>query len=210
MASLYQAMEQAATALRVLELLRDGPQTAQQLAEDLGLDTSSVRRHLETLRIRGLISAEDKIQGPGRPKRRYDLTENGWESFPRDYAFLLRAVLARIESRHGREAVLEAFDDIAQKIAQGVAGKDMPTRLESLERIYNDLGFEATVEREGGALFVVQRNCPFLKAAKDDPHGLCECLDERIMQNALPGAKIRLEQSMATGASFCRHEIKVA
>lgn len=197
-------------ASQILHLLRDGPQTAQALAARLGLDVSSVRRHLDGLEQRGLASFEDRVDGPGRPRRHYALTESGWESFPRDYALLLGALLERLQANLGREAVLAAFSDLAGELAGGI-DPDQPVaaRLEALRRLYLDLGFEPTVEATDAGPCLVQRNCPFLKTARGDPEGLCDCLDEGIMRRVLPEARVELLDCMATGDNLCRHSIVV-
>lgn len=192
----------------VLHLLRDGPQTAQALAARLDLDVSSVRRHLDTLGERAWIMHQDRAEGPGRPKRHYALTGPGWESFPRDYAFLLGALLDRLQQRVGRGALLASFADVAAALAAEVR-PDQPraARLEALRQLYLDLGFEASLETREGQDCIVQRNCPFLKTAKQDPEALCECLDEGIIRQVFPDAAVTLGDCMATGDNLCRHFI---
>lgn len=200
----------AGTAPHILHLLRDGPQTAQRLAVRLGLDVSSVRRHLDTLQEREWITFDDRVDGPGRPKRHYALTESGWESFPRDYALLLGALLEKTQARIGRDAVLETFSEVAAGLAAGIrTDQPVAARLEALRRLYTDLGFEPTLESRDGASYIVQRNCPFLRTARDDPEGLCSCLDEGIIRCVLPEARVELGECMATGDRLCRHEIRV-
>lgn len=196
-------------ALRILRLLRDGPQTAQQLARRLGLDVSSVRRHLDAFQRDQWVETDDRADGPGRPRRFYGLTDSGWESFPRDYAFLLRALLDKLQDRVGRDAILAAYAEIASGLAARIAPGPVPARLEALRRLYVELGFDATLESDGADTALVQRNCPFLKTAKDDPEGLCDALDEGIIRQVLPEATVELGQCMATGGSLCHHRIRV-
>lgn len=198
----------AGNAQRILHLLRNGPQTAQRLARQLDLDVSSARRHLDGFEQGGLVAFDDQVDGPGRPRRFYRLTERGWESFPRDYALLLGAMTAKLQQRVGRAAILEAYAAIADDLAATIPTHAPVTRrLEALRRLYQDLGFDVTLETEGRQTTLVQRNCPFLKAAKDDPEGLCDSLDEGIIRRVLPEATVELGQCMATGGNLCRHRI---
>lgn len=192
----------------ILSILRDGPQTAQAIAAALGLDASSVRRHLDSFTEREWVAHEDRVEGPGRPRRYYRLTESGWESFPRDYALLLGALLDKLQARVGRDAVLASFSEVAVDLAAGIR-PDQPVaaRLEALRQLYMDLGFEPELETRHGKPCIVQRNCPFLRSAKDDPEGLCECLDEGIIRQVFPDAQIELGSCMATGDGLCRHHI---
>jgi len=99
---------------------------------------------------------------------------------------------------------------LATDLATGIPpDRPVAARLEALRRLYLDLGFEATLETRGNTAFLVQRNCPFLKAAKNDPEGLCGCLDEGILRAALPEADVRLGDCMATGDSRCTHAIEM-
>ncbi|MGB1587050.1 MAG: helix-turn-helix transcriptional regulator [Thermoplasmatota archaeon] len=199
----------AGNALRTLHLLREGPQTAQALAAQLGLDVSSIRRHLDSLIDREFLRFDDVVDGPGRPKRYYKLTDAGWESFPRDYAFLLGALLDKLQARIGRDAILATFSEIAVELAADIP-RDQPVaaRLEALKQLYMDLGFEARLEeKQDGRLELIQQNCPFLKTAKADPAGLCECLDEGIIRCAMPDAEVELGDCMATGDRRCSHLI---
>ncbi|MGQ0535102.1 MAG: helix-turn-helix transcriptional regulator [Methanobacteriota archaeon] len=196
--------------LGILRALRDGPRQAQDIAAELAVDTSSVYRHLEALRAEGLVAAEDVIEGPGRPKKRYRLTHEGQEAFPRDYSLLLSALLCEVETRGGRQALLSHLDAIARNLAASLAnGADVDQRLAALVDLYNRLGFEASVERHGNDVLLVQRNCPFLKTARKDPEALCECLDEGIMKAAVPEALVDLRETLAKGGRRCMHIIRL-
>lgn len=189
------------TAQRLLDLLRDGPCQAHELADELAIDTSAARRHLETLRAAGLVTAREQAEGVGRPKLRYALTLEGRETFHREYALLLAATLKKIQETHGRDAMLTLMRSLARDLAAPAAAAPNPTR--ALVKLYNDLGFEARLE--GGA--IVQRNCVALRTAIDDPEALCNCFDEEIIRTALPGARVELTECMATGDARCVHQI---
>jgi predicted ArsR family transcriptional regulator len=140
----------------------------------------------------------------------YGLNAAGWETFPRDYALLLSALMRRVATVHGREALLRHLEGIAQELGGALATEhDMDKRLRRLLKLYNDLGFEADVKREGRDIVLTQRNCPFLKTARDDPDALCKCLDEGIMRAAVPEALVSLRQTLARGDGLCRHEIRL-
>ena len=192
----------------ILARLRDGARQSQDLAEELGIDTSAVRRHLENLRAQGLVETSDVIEGPGRPKKLYALTAAGREVFPRDYALLLDLVLATVTKDRGRADLERIMTLIAKDLGRRVEGKSTAERLDAMLALYNKLGFEAELERRGtGEVCLRQRNCIFLKTARGDPPLLCKCLDEGIMKAAIPGSRIELEASLAVGDAHCRHVI---
>lgn len=198
------------TPATLLALLRDAPRQAQDLAEELGIDTSAVRRHLESLRAEGLVSAADEVSGPGRPKKMYAITAAGRETFPRDYALLLDLVLAKVAKKRDRREVESLMRLIAKDLASRVEGRSDPERVRALVALYNELGFDAELEKTVGGVRLRQRNCIFLKTAVGDPALLCECLDEGIMRAALPGATVEFEGSLATGKPRCSHFLRLA
>lgn len=196
--------------LRILRLARDaGAVYASDVAVDLGVDTSAAYRQLESLVARGLLDTGSVASGPGRPRKAYRVTPEGLETFRRDYALLLGALMDAIEDRRGRDDLLATLEHIGRGLGAPLANGPPEARLAAALRLYNDLGFEATVERDGaGAAALVQRNCPFLRSARADPQGLCECLDEGILRSALPGASVELRSSLARGDPRCRHDIR--
>ena len=195
---------------KVVRALRDGPLQAQAVATLLRIDTSAAYRHLETLLARGLLEAHEEAAGPGRPKKMYKLSAAGWETFPRDYALLLSALMRRVAAADGRAALLAHMDAIAQELGGPLATEqDIDKRLRRLLTLYNDLGFDAELKRDGKDVLLVQRNCPFLKTARNDPEALCQCLDEGILRAALPEALVSLRQTLARGDGLCRHEVRL-
>ena len=86
---------------RILSRLRDGRQTAREVASDLGIQTSAARKHLERLVEMGTVRKEFVRGARGRPKKYYALTDAGVELFPRHYDVVLNEVLARLEADGG-------------------------------------------------------------------------------------------------------------
>lgn len=201
-------MPEKGTARKILELLRDGPLQAKAVGEAVGVDASAAYRHLERLMSENLVTSEEVVEGPGRPKKVYSLTGQGWEAFPRDYRLLLSSLVDAILESEGQDTLEGYLDVIARELGSPISRReDLGERLDALVTLYNELGFEAHLEREGDELFLVQRNCPFLQIAKDNPDALCRCLDEGIQRAALPDAEVRLESSLALGDNRCRHAL---
>ncbi len=201
-------LPEAATA--ILRALRDGPRQAQEIARELGVETSAAYRRLEGLLADGYVSAQEETDGPGRPKKKYALTEAGWETFPRDYARLLNALIATVATRDGAASLHDLLDRVAGTMVDEIArDPDGAARRARLVRLYNDLGFEAElVEETDGTLALTQRNCPFLQTARQDPAAICGCLDEGMMRRALRTDDVTLESTLARGDIMCRHVIR--
>src|ERR1051325_4827023 len=76
--------ERVATAI-----LENGPSTAADLAENLGLTPAAVRRHLDQLLTDGIAEARDKRPGApggrGRPAKVFVITDAGRDHFGHAY-----------------------------------------------------------------------------------------------------------------------------
>lgn len=196
---------------RVLAELKHDPRRAHDIAAVLGVDASAVRRHLDNLVSQGLVEAFDVIEGPGRPKKFFRITNAGRETGPRNYPLLLALLMKKVSEGEGRKKLLRYLEAIAADLAGPESRhKDAKMRLDLLLAKYNALGFEAEIRHEDGQTVLVQRNCPFLAAAKDDPSGFCQAFDEGIMRAALPGHDVVLQSSLAHGDVICRHLISKA
>lgn len=174
------------------------------------METSVVYRHLEGLRTLGFVEAHETIEGPGRPKKFYRVSDEGLETFPRDYAFLSDALVRQIIEQQGEKALVDLLRPIGEGLGAPLRdAKDPEATLDDLIGLYNRLGFEASLEPGSGELVLTQRNCPFLKIAKVRPEAVCKRLDEQIMRSALPGATVSLERTMAKGDDRCVHRIEM-
>ena len=86
---------------RILELLLDGSKSASEVAERLQIQKSAARVHLESLQSMGTVRSKFKIEKMGRPKKVYELTEEGGEFFPRKHDLFLNLVLDKILDKKG-------------------------------------------------------------------------------------------------------------
>ena len=68
---------------KVLQTLASSPKaTIIDIAKEVGINAISVRHHLTSLQIDGLVASEEERHGVGRPRLVYSLTESGIEKFP--------------------------------------------------------------------------------------------------------------------------------
>ena len=86
------------TKMTILNLLLEGSKTTGEIADKLKIQKSAIRAHLESLRAEQAIRSYFKVEGPGRPRKIYELTESGRELFPRKYDLLLSLILQSIVS----------------------------------------------------------------------------------------------------------------
>ena len=200
---------------RILEELARAPRTARDLAKTLGIQESAARGHLERLEDRGLVVPSFRREGVGRPRKRYLLTEQGQELFPKRYELLLDALMAEMIAREGEPYVSGLFADAARRMARRVA-QEVPKsgtpleRAEKLVQALNELGFRCTAEQDAdGNLKIVRTNCVFRHSAITHSHLLCDVFDKHLTEALMGEVDVDLQDSITRGGMRCTHLIRL-
>ena len=201
---------------RILEELAAAPRTARDLARTLGIQESAARGHLDRLEGRGLVTPTFRREGVGRPRKRYLLTPQGHELFPRKYELLLDSVMEELIEANGAVFVAKLFAASARRMAQQIVrtlpaeGSSASERAESLALALNQLGFRCTVENKpDGSLKIVRSNCIFRHAALGHADLICDVFDKHLTEELLGQSGIDLETSIGRGATQCTHLIQL-
>ena len=200
---------------RILEELAVAPRTARDLAKKLGIQESAARGHLDRMEERGLVIPSFRREGVGRPRKRYLLTSQGQDLFPKKYDVILDAVVDELLAREGEGFVSALFAESARRMANSIA-KEIPkggTTEEKARRLVsalNDLGFRCTVEKTtDGHLRVVRTNCIFRHSALSHPYLLCDVFDKNLTEALLGEVGVDLEDSIGRGGMRCTHLIQL-
>ncbi|HEU4464356.1 MAG TPA: ArsR family transcriptional regulator [Gemmatimonadota bacterium] len=151
----------------LLDLLVRQEQTAEQLAERLGVSPTAVRQHLATLSGLGLVERRKAGTRGGRPAFLYRLSGPGRRAYPKRHDLLVRELVATLIAREGEERTLAIVTEAAERLATkaedevGAAGHSGRTAA-TAAWLESEFSWEADVEEtpEGGLRFVVHR-CPF-------------------------------------------------
>ena len=202
--------EDAPTRERVARsILENGPSSAADLAERLGLTAAAVRRHLDHLAAEGTVEAQQpKAQasrGRGRPARVFALTEAGRDRFDQQYDDLAAQALRFLAETAGHDAVVEfarrrvAF--IERDYARVAETHPDLSPAEALARVFTDEGYAASAR----GLPVIgdqlcQQHCPVSHVAHEFPE-LCEAETEAISR-AL-GTHVARLATIAHGDGVC-------
>jgi len=199
------------TRRRILIALKErGGMTADELADQLGISSVAVRRHLTNLERDRLVDHEQIQRGMGRPSYVYRHTEGANSLFPNDYDHLASYVLDAIEGLFGREAVDRIFEQHTQDIARSyrpvVNGDNLLTRVEQLTRLREADGYMPTWEEQADGTYVLrQHHCPILQVAE----GCIEaCAHELGLFVDLLDAEVTRQSHQASGDSACSYEIR--
>jgi len=197
------------TKTRLLELVkRHGAVTAQALAQELEISLPAARKHLCDLQESGLLSSHtEKPGGRGRPQHVFVLSDRGESTFPKSYASLCGDVLRHVEDLFGQGAVLQVLSarqaELYARLAPDIQG-DLPERLATLTEKLREAGYAAESFQEHGVWYLVERNCPALKVARE--YGQM-CDSELKLYTELLRAPVVRETRIACGAAECRYRI---
>ncbi len=167
---MIQETENPNTRREVLRHIRiHGGMTAQQLAAELGITSMGVRRHLLALEKDGLVRVQLQRQAAGRPAYIYQLTEAGYDTFPRSYDLLATQLLDAVQTREGENKISEMFagrmDQLVAQYAPRMQGKDLSGRVAELARIQDENGYMAVWEKIDGGYLLKEQNCAIYRVA---------------------------------------------
>lgn len=197
----------------LLRLKSEGACSAADLAEHLGVTAPAVRQHMARFLEEGLVLAEDRPGGRGRPVRYYRLTAAGHARFPDRHAAVTVELIEATRGVFGAEGldrlvrhmatVSEAVYTTALEAIPQVEG-----RLNRLAEIRSEEGYMALVEPhpDGGWLFV-ENHCPICAAA-----AACQgfCRSELSVFRAALGPAVAVERTehILAGARRCAYRIR--
>lgn len=143
--------------------------TAGQLAGELAITSMGVRRHLTTLERDGLVRVRVQRQAAGRPTFVYSLTDEGLDTFPRNYHLLATQLLDAARTRSGESSVQTLFagrmDQLYNQYEPRMRGKDLAGRVAELARIQEEAGYMAVWEKVEGGYLLKEQNCAIYRVA---------------------------------------------
>jgi predicted ArsR family transcriptional regulator len=196
-------------------LLERGPQTAAELAAELGVSPAAVRRHLDALLASGRIEerlTREAHRGRGRPARRFHLTDAGRSAFPHAYDDLALTALRYVAAAGGPDAVravaeqqlagLEARASAA--VAAATSGGAPVDRAQALAGALTAEGYAASASAISSGGQLCQHHCPVAHVAAEFPQ-LCEA--ETAVIGRLVGTHVQRLATIAHGDGICTTHI---
>jgi len=180
--------EMKTTREKVLTTIKLHPKsTIKEIAAQVNINAISVRHHLTSLLVEGLIIAEEERHGIGRPRLVYSLTEKGMENFPSRYFRLVNSLMDEIKEKLPEADVNSIFHNMAEKLTFDykpmLAKMSIEERLDLLKTILNNEGFDVDWEKSGGKYLINEISCPYFKIGDHHPE-VCQ-FDKTIIANIL-------------------------
>jgi predicted ArsR family transcriptional regulator len=191
---------------QVVQLLRRGEATVNELAEALNLTDNAVRSHLSTLERDGLVRQSGKRTATRKPEVLFSLTPEAGQLFPKAYDLLLNQLLHLLESRITQVEKGELLRDVGLRLA-GVRAP-LPTvsreaelrkRLKNAVDVLQDLGGLAELEDTGDEIVIRGFSCPLASVVREHPEA-CQ-LAETLLAEII-GAPVR-EACVRNGEPRC-------
>ena len=192
-----------------------GPQTTAGIARHLDQSTVGARKHLTRLEADGLIEADDRVVGVGRPKRHWTLTDAGHARFPDAHSDLTLELLTSAKEVFGEDGVDKLIRDRERKSLAAYQKALAPYRslagkVKKLAEIRAHEGYMAEWEKRGpNDYLLIENHCPICAAARECQN-LCRS-ELAIFATALgPDVAIQREEHLLTGARRCAYRIRPA
>jgi len=204
------------TAEQILSLLKTGgPQSAQELAGQLGMTSMGVRRHLDAAEARGLVRFEDHPGKVGRPVRRWLLTEKGHARFPDRHAELAVQLLAQAPVLFG-DAVLHQLVRAREQAATARyqeridPGAPLAQRVATLAALRDEDGYMAEARQQpDGSVLLIENHCPISTAARACLN-LCDSELDTFTRLLGPGCSVERSEHQMAGARRCLYLVRAA
>lgn len=181
-----------------------------EIAGKLAISRNAVQQHIDKLERDGYVRTGMLNKTAGRPVRVFVLTEAGFNSFTKQYAWFSELILANLKQEMGAEAFQRYLHNLAVSLSQGLlprfAGKESDERLAELIRIMNELGFEAgKVESNDNDSTIEAFNCIYHDLAQKYEQ-ICEF--DRALISTLLNKPIDHLECMAKGGVACKFRLK--
>lgn len=186
-------------------LQRQGSATIKDLEDVLGVTTTAVRQHLQTLQAEGYIERRTVHAGVGRPHHAYFLTPKVQELFACQCDDLALTLLQEVFLLEGEARAAVLLDRVgtrlAHKYASGVRSTVLQERVKELARTLNGNGVLADALPQDEDTIVLRTYvCPFHELA-NERREVCD-MDTNMMRKVL-GSDVSLSACMLDGHAGC-------
>jgi DeoR family suf operon transcriptional repressor len=166
---------------RIVDELRRGPATINDLTERLDLSPNAVRSHLAALERDALVTVESVLAGTvGKPPQRYRLSAQAGTLTPKAYDAVLSVVLSAARERVGAQRYAQILSDTAARLAgDAPASGSFESRLADTRKLLAALGAAVEIELHGDRLRLTGTDCPLTTVVGSHPE-LCAVLADVI------------------------------
>lgn len=158
------------TSVRVLDALRQGARTVDEVATALGLTSAGVRLQLTGLQGEGLVHLAGRRAGTRKPFNEYALTPAGEQALSRAYLPVLRALVTSLGDALSPEQARQLFARVGELLARETARPRPGTSAQaSATGVLQQLGGSVRVSETGGLVRLDGNGCPLAELVRVNP-----------------------------------------
>jgi predicted ArsR family transcriptional regulator len=171
------------TSGRILELLRQGHRTVDELASILGVTRPAVRAQLATLERDGLVERRGSRPGASKPSYVYGITSQAELLFSRAYVPILTQLLHVLAQRMPPGEFDSVMHEVGRRLMEGRAiphGR-LADRVAGASALLNELGGLTEVQEENGGYLIHSHGCPLAAATANHPE-VCNALESLLSE----------------------------
>ncbi|MFX1509949.1 MAG: helix-turn-helix transcriptional regulator [Promethearchaeota archaeon] len=193
----------------ILESLLRTDVNAVTLAENLGINISAIRGHLDVLELAGLIFSTYQHATRGRPKRLYTLTPLAYSLFPTQTTSFLEAlfqVLVRsLDAKTTNTLIRQVVTRVWQQILPDTPTGNLQDRLIRIVEALDQFGFYVSFDQIGQQQTIVIHNNVFQSALAVLPDALATQFHQDFwnrLSQLLEGIRVRVDPAEARQHRF--------
>ena len=191
-------------------LQRNGSATIKDLEQLLGVTTTAVRQHINTLLGEGYIRRNTVHAGVGRPHHAYAITEKARELFACHCDDLALTLLQEVFALEGPDRTQELLGRVGDRLAHRYSGSvrslGLRDRVSEMALALEQRGVLTDIVRDDADTILLSAyNCPFHELAQEHRE-ICE-MDEKMMRTVL-GHDVQLSSCIMDGQSRCTFVVR--
>lgn len=200
------------TSDRVLSALKTrGGLGIPDLAKVLDVTVEAVRQQMAKLQGEGLVEAESRPTGRGRPTQFWRLTNAGHARFPDTHAEMtvqMISAVIQVFGQQGMEQLIGARETaLRASYLEALKGaRSLKARLQRLADVRSREGYMAEVQSDNEGYLFVENHCPICTAAKTCI-GFCRS-ELHLFNDVLgPDVEVHRVEHVLAGARRCAYRI---
>ena len=168
---------------RILELLRRGPMTVDDLAQALDLTRTAVRAQLASLLRDGLAEVRGSRRGASKPSHVYAATAQAELLFSRAYVPILTQLMHVLAHRLPPSQFDTVMHEVGRRLMDGRAAPrgTLGERVAGASALLNELGGLTEITEENGGFLIRSHGCPLAAATANHPE-VCNALESLLSE----------------------------
>jgi predicted ArsR family transcriptional regulator len=171
------------TSGRIVDLLRKGEMTIDELAAELGLTRTAVRSQLATHLRDGIVQERGVRRGASKPARTYGLSSEAELQLSRAYAPILAELLHVLSMRLTQPDFVSLMHEVGQRLATGrsAARGPLTARVADATELLGSLGAMTTVTETDGRFTILGHGCPLGAVTANHPEA-CKTIEALLSE----------------------------